>query len=56
MLENLKNNYKESVKRYDGGKNEQLLEANSSMLFNKLIWVIDDVCRATTYKNLQLSQ
>jgi len=50
MLENLKNNYKESMKRYDGAKNEQLLEANSSMLFNKLIWVIDDVCRATTYK------
>jgi predicted DNA-binding transcriptional regulator AlpA len=50
MLENLKNNYKESVKRYDEVKNEQLLEANSSMLFNKLIWVIDDVCRATTYK------
>lgn len=58
MLENLKNNYKESMKRYDAGKNEQQLEANSSMLFNKLIWVIDDVCRATTYKKgtIQLSQ
>jgi len=50
MLEGLKNNYKESLERYDEGKNEKKLEVNSSMLFNKLIWVIDDVCRATTYK------
>jgi predicted DNA-binding transcriptional regulator AlpA len=50
MLEKLKNNYKESIKRYDENKNEKLLESGSSMLFEKLIWVIDDVCRATTYK------
>lgn len=39
-------NYNVGIKNY----NYENVEDNSNLLFNKLIWVIDDVCRATTYK------
>lgn len=46
MIEKSNLNYKEGHNNYNNGA----LEDNSNRLFNKLIWVIDDVCRATTYK------
>lgn len=46
MIEKSNLNYKEGLGNY----NNEALEDNSNRLFNKLIWVIDDVCRATTYK------
>ena len=46
MIEKSNLNYKEGQKYY----NSEVSEPGSDRIFNKLIWVIDDVCRATTYK------
>lgn len=46
MIEKSNLDYKEDQKYY----NSEVSELGSDRIFNKLIWVIDDVCRATTYK------
>ena len=46
MIEKSNLDYKEDQKYY----NSEVSEPGSDRIFNKLIWVIDDVCRATTYK------
>lgn len=50
MVKGLKNDYKESHPSYDEFILDEQQRLSSSTIFNKLIWVIDDVCSATTYK------